>query len=191
MIRGRATLPLAATLVATACGGSPAPTSTPALSEAPGAVGAGNLAPGCEAIELRGPNGELVRLDGDWSEVTNSNEPMTWWIRTQGNCVWGTGYVEEVPPEGTTIGAAPHQVQLLSGLLGADFVIVGEILNMGPVPQGFPVVPRRYAPLRMLVDFDDAGGVILREDREPGVGGPRCPEPGAYCPAPLVLEPVD
>jgi hypothetical protein len=43
----------------------------------------------------------------------------------------------------------------------------------------------------MFVEFDEAGGIVLREDREPGLTGVRCPDAGGYCPAPLVLQRAD
>ncbi len=136
-------------------------------------------------MDLRGPDGERIVLDGQWIEVDRVGEPMTWWIRTQGDCVWGDGQVEDV--ETRPIGQRPDQVQGLSGVIGSDFVITGEILMLGP--GGLPATP--YSPLRMLIEFGAAGEIFLREDREPMVLGPRCPDPGSYCPDPLVLERAD
>jgi hypothetical protein len=82
-------------------------------------------------------------------------------------------------------------VQSLNGRIGSDFVITGDIVWLAPRPIGAPGNPARYAPLRMLIEFDDAGEFVLREDRQPGVVGPRCPAPGGYCPDPLVLVPAD
>ncbi|HJT64099.1 MAG TPA: hypothetical protein VJ839_04945 [Candidatus Limnocylindria bacterium] len=142
------------------------------------------LPPGCGPIELRGPTGERIALDGEWIEVGDVGEPMTWWIRTQGDCVWGNGQVENV--ETRPVGQRPDQVQGLSGVIGSDFVITGEILSLGPPLDSAP-----YSPLRMLIEFGVADEIFLREDREDGVVGPRCPDPANYCPAPLVLERAD
>jgi hypothetical protein len=161
---------------------------TPSTASSPAA--AGNLPPGCAPIDLHGPTGERVDLNGPWIETGTTAQPMTWWIRTEGNCVWGAGQVDEVAPPGS-VSAVPHQVQSLSGLIGSDLVITGEILFLGPLPAGAPGNPSRYSALRMLVEIDDAGQISLHEDREPSASGPRCPEPAGYCPAPLVLEPVD
>jgi hypothetical protein len=173
--------------------GACAPTASPAESAAPSTSSTpapeGNLPPGCATIELRAPGGDRIVLDGTWIEDVE-NSPMTWWIRTLGDCVWGAGQIEEVPPEGT-FEWGPDAVQSLAGRIGSDLVITGEILWLGPVPNGAPGNPARYSPLRMLIEFDDAGAVLLREDREPGVTGPRCPDPGGYCPAPLVLQRAD
>ncbi len=180
---------IGATLVASACTASPQPTATLSPAETP-ALAAGNLPPGCSPIDLRTPSGERIDLDGTWAEQGTGGELMTWWIRTQGNCVWGAGYIDNVPPEGT-FEARPDHVQSLAGLLGTDFVITGEIIWLGAFPTEAQAAPSRYSPLRMFVEFDDAGEIFLREDREPGVTGLRCPDPSGFCPAPLVLKPVD
>jgi hypothetical protein len=115
---------------------------------------------------------------------------MTWWIQTAGDCVWGAGQVEDVPPP-EAVSASVDDVQSLNGRIGSDFVITGDIIWLAPLPISSPGNPARYAALRMLIEFDDAGGIVLREDRQPGVEGPRCPDPGGYCPNPLVLRPID
>ncbi len=183
---------LSALLAVGACTSTVAPSPSEAISAAPtvSAAPAGNLPPGCELIDLRNPSGQRILLDGAWTEVDTTGQPMTWWISTQGNCVWGAGQVDEVSPD-RTIAALPDQVQSFSGHVGSDLVITGEILWLGPLPIAQPGSSSRYSPLRMIIDIDDAGQVLLREDREPGVSGPRCPAPGGYCPDPLVLKPVD
>ena len=113
---------------------------------------------------------------------------MTWWIQTEGDCVWGAGVIGDIPAEGS-VPSRPHQVQSLSGRVGIDFVITGEIIWLGPTE--FNLELPRWAPLRMLIDFGEDGQISLHEDREPGVTGLHCPDPAGYCPAPLVLLPVD
>jgi hypothetical protein len=183
---------LSALLTAAACTSSAEPQASEALSAAPTATqgGTGDLPPGCVPIDLRAPNGERIELNGAWAEVGMAGDLMTWWIRTEGDCVWGAGYIDEVPPEGSQ-DVRPDQVQSLAGRLGADLVITGEIISLGAIPFSAPADPLRYSPLRMLIDVDDAGDITLREDRQPGVTGPRCPDPAGYCPAPLVLQPID
>ena len=186
MSRRWSLLVLGLTVGAAGCGASPespptSPTQTPVAD-------AGNLPPGCSPIDLRTPSGERIRLDGSWAEVGTGGELMTWWISTQGNCVWGAGSIDDPPPAGT-FEARPDHVQSLRGLLGSDFVITGEIVWLGGLPLGgAPGVPAVYSPLRMFVEFDEAGEIRLREDREPGATGLRCPEPSGFCPAPLVLQ---
>jgi hypothetical protein len=175
--------------VATGCSVSPALTPTPAPTETL-APAVGNLPPGCAPIDLRAPSGERIELAGTWTEVDTTGQVMTWWIRTLGNCVWGAGYIEDAPPEGT-FEARPDHVQSLAGVLESDFVITGEIVLLGALPTGAPGNPPRYSPLRIFVEFNEAGEILLREDREPGVSGLRCPDPGGYCPAPLLLQRVN
>ena len=147
------------------------------------------LPPGCGPIELRGPSGERIELDGQWIEIGDVAAPMTWWIRTEGDCVWGNGQIEGVGTEDRA-NPRPSDVQSLSGVIGSDFVITGEILLLGPLlPQ--TLLRRPHSPLRMLIEFDAAGEITLREDRAPGVAGPRCPDPVIACLAPLVLEKAD
>lgn len=178
---------LGATLLIAACTASGAPPATPSSSpgsSASEAPGAGDLPPGCEPLNLRSPTGERVVLDGVWS-TTTSTPPMTWWLHTEGECVWGGGQTDEVPIEG--LSATPDRVQVLTGSIRSDFTIAGDIVWLGA-----PGAPgSRYAPLRMLIEFGDAGEVVLREDREAGVSGSRCPDPQSFCPAPIVLQRAD
>jgi hypothetical protein len=177
-------------VAAAACTPSAEPQASGDWSAAPAASSAaGNLPPGCEAIELRAPSGGLVELDGTWTEVGTVGSPMTWWLRTEGSCVWGAGHVDDIAPEGSP-DAHVGQVQSLSGVIGSDFVIDGEVILLGAA-RPLCVCLTRYSPLRMLIEFDDAGEIRLREDREPGVTGPRCSDPVLNCLTPLVLQPVD
>ena len=182
----RPALGVALLLLVCGCAQSTSPSASVVPSASPSEVAVGALPPGCEPMDLRDANGERIELDGTWTEASGGNQ-MTWWLRTEGDCVWGSGHVADIAAPGAP-AAAPHTVQSLSGRVGGDFVITGGILFLGPRPLG-NLPP--YSPLRMLLQFDDAGGLVLREDREPGAVGPRCPEPTAYCPAPLVLERAD
>ena len=110
--------------------------------------------------------------------------PYTWWIRTQGDCAWGTGIVDDYADTGAS--ATTFEVQTFNGMLTDDFTITGEIVNLGPLRLGLSVPI--YSSIQFLIDLED-GQITLREDREPGVQGPRCPEPAGYCPPPLLLHP--
>lgn len=185
MSLGRGAL-LLALFIGVGCTPSPQPSTAPSPTETP-APPVGNLPPGCEPIDLRSPAGVRINLDGTWIEIEPSGEPMTWWIRTSGDCVWGAGYIEDVSQEGT-FEARPDHVQSLAGHIGSDFVITGEIVLLGAFSSMFPVVLPRHTPLRLLIEIDDAGEILLHEDRQAGVTGPRCPDPGGYCLAPLLLQ---
>ena len=183
-----AVLFLAAVVVG--CSPTTPPSTSAQPTASPGESAESALPPGCEPLELRSADGTRIELDGPWVEVVEVGEPMTWWIRTQGDCVWGSGQIDDVPPrEG--FGARPDQVQSLNGAIGSDFVITGEILYLGPLPVGVPGTLTPYSPLRMLIEFGDTGEILLREDREAGVVGPRCPDPVSYCPTQLVLQPAE
>jgi len=170
------------------CTPSTEPSASFEPSPSAASSGVGNRVPGCGPIELRAPSGELVVLNGVWREDTEST-PLTWWIRTEGDCVWGAGVVGDraegsVPPR-------PHQVQSLNGTIGSDFWITGEIIWLGPTESNEAGPLPRWAPLRMHIEFDETNQISLREDREPGVTGLHCPDPSGYCPDPLVLIPVE
>jgi hypothetical protein len=178
---------LAAVLVIAGCtqaSGAPSAASQPA--SAPSSVPpAGNLPPGCEPIELRAPDGTRVDLGGTWIDQSRTDTGQTtWWIRTQGNCLFGVGTVADVPEEG--FSANPGTVLHYSGTIQPDFTIEGPMVHLGPVDAlEWPI----NEDVRFLIVFTDDGGIELHEDREPGVvtGGPRCVQ--AFCFPPLVLVP--
>jgi hypothetical protein len=169
---------------------APAPSIPPSATATVAASAVGGPLPECEPSELRDPSGERISLDGRWDEVPSPDRSnlMTWWILTRGDCVWGAGQAEEVF---TGIATSPDRVQSLSGRIGSDFAIRGEVIWLGPTPPGSIGSPIRYSPLRMFIEFDDTGRILFREDREAGVRGPRCPDPATFCPAPLLLERAD
>lgn len=178
---------ISAACVVAACTPSPAPpTSTPPTESVPAEVG--NLPPGCDPIELRSTSGQTVDLDGIWiQDEEDGRQPSKWWIRSFGDCVWGSGIYDDYTEDAVLARAA--SVQVLQGRIGNDFVIDGTIVLLGP---GRPVIttPQFTAEVRIIIDFDDDGQVMLREDRVPGVQGPRCPNPVGYCPLPLLLRPA-
>jgi len=172
---------LGAACVVAACTPTAAPSSTVPQTESPAAE-VGNLPPGCDPIDLRSPDGQAVDLNGTWIHGgEGGGTPATWWIRTVGDCIWGTGIFDDYTEGGP--GDQPDSVQGLQGRMGDDFVIDSTIVFLGP-----DAVLLYPAEVRIIIDFDDDGQIILREDREPGVEGPRCPDAANYCPPPLVLR---
>jgi hypothetical protein len=153
---------------------------------------AGDLPTGCEpAPALKAPDGSTVILDGTWTAETHTSSlPETWWFRTVGDCLWGAGAVGARGDAELFDSPDPGRVQTLRGTIGRDFVVEGEIIRVAT--PGFATgFERPYSPLRLLIEFDADGTVVLREDREYGVGGPRCGDPNVFCIPVLVLRPAD
>ena len=173
----------AACLIA-ACSRTPAPASSAAPTES-SATAIGNLPPGCEPIDLRSPSGEAVDLNGIWvQDEQGSARPAKWWIQTLGDCLWGSGMYDDYTED--VFLARAESVQALQGTVSNDFVIEGTIVLLGPHPS-FAVL-QLHSEVRLLIEFDSTGEVTLREERAPGIQGPRCPDPVGYCPAPLLLR---
>ena len=170
------------TCLLAACTPTSAPTTSVPPTESPAAA-VGNLPPGCEPIALRSPAGEAVDLNGIWiQDDQEGRQAAKWWIRTLGDCIWGTGIYDVYTED--PVSAQPFSVQGLQGRVGNDFVIDATIILLGP-----HAAPQYLAEVQLRIEFDPAGEIILREDRTPGAQGPRCPDPALYCPAPLLLRP--
>jgi len=176
---------IGAAIVVAACTPSPAPpTSTPPAESSAAEVG--NLPPGCDPIDLRTTSGQTVDLNGIWiQDEIEGRQPSKWWIRALGDCVWGSGIYDTYTED--EFLSRSDSVQVLQGRVGNDFVIEGTIVLLGPHPA-FAVL-QYHADVRIQIDIDSDGGITLREDRVPGLQGPRCPDPVGYCPAPLLLRP--
>lgn len=168
-----------------ACTPASGPPTSVVPTESPAAA-VSNLPTGCEPINLLSPAGEPVDLNGIWIQDDKEGRlPSKWWIQTLGDCIWGTGILDDYTED--PLFALSFSVQGLQGRVGNDFVIDSTIVLLGPRPT--MALPQTLAEVRLLIEFDPAGQVTLREDRIPGVQGPRCPEPLAVCPQPLLLRP--
>jgi hypothetical protein len=191
--RGRFGAVLLALLVC-ACGASTTPSSLADASPSPSAAGPsgedGSLPQGCQPIDINAPTGEPIALDGEWvAEEHTSSLPETWWILTLGDCLWGAGAIG-----GTELFEGPDRgrVQTIRGKIGRDFVVEGEIVEVGTQAPGFnPLPSSAWSPLRLFIEFEDDGTIVLREDRVRGEPGPRCPEPTYSCIPVLVLRPAE
>jgi hypothetical protein len=129
-------------------------------------------------------------LDGTWVDVSRTDTgQLTWWIRTQGNCLFGVATVAEVPQEGMSMN--PGTVIHYTGTIQPDFTIEGPMRHLGPERPQAPSL-RIDEDVRFLIVFTDEGGIELREDREPGVvtGGLRCVEQ-SFCFPPIILVPLE
>jgi hypothetical protein len=177
--------------VLTACTPAPSsPASSAAGSEAPSPSAAAEVE--CPPIELRLPNGSLIDLSGIWiQDAGPSAVPMKWWIRSLGDCFWASGIADSYTEE--EFFARPDSVQTMRGTVRDDFTVDGIVVLLGPHPDF--ASPPYQSTIRLFIDIGQGGEstpgdpeITLREDREPGVQGPRCPDPVGYCPAPLVLR---
>ncbi|HET9497769.1 MAG TPA: hypothetical protein VFP83_05530 [Candidatus Limnocylindria bacterium] len=130
---------------------------------------------------LLSASGERIILDGYWVDES-AGVRLDYWIQTEGNCLWAAGQRNATPFEQAFVR---EDVQLLRGTIQSDFTVDGEIVLLGPTLAGNE--PANWAPARFLIEPGDDGQLTLREDRERGVPGPRCPEPTYDCLKPLVL----
>jgi hypothetical protein len=171
-------------------GGSVEPSTVPSVGAS--AAQAGGLPPGCELIDMHRPNGERLVLDGTWfAETHTSNVPETWWIRTLGNCLWGAGAVGGVDRADLFDRNDPGRIQTLRGtIISQDFAVEGEIVRVG-TPSAFEASEQIYSPIRLLIDFDADGSLVLREDRVFGETAPFCAGATVYCMPILVLRPAE
>lgn len=179
---------LAAVIFAAGCStSSPSPTPGPSTGlGSPEAVDT-TWPPGCETIDLRAPDGSPVGLTGTWIDESRDDAGrMTWHILTQGDCFYGTGSVDDVIEEGQF--KVPISVQMFIGTIRSDYTIDGSMLHVGPRSVGLGTI-ESYAPVRLLIDFPDEGGIQLLEDRVAGeIDPPRCPDP-LFCLPPMRLVP--
>lgn len=179
------------------CVATPSPGS-PVPSASAGSI-SGELPPGCEPIDLRGPDGRPIDLSGAWSGAPESvgfyqSPNETSWIRQVGDCVWAAIMDAEFRSDPNFVGdfdLPAGNLGTFSGKITSDFVIEGDLVS---IRHGSPMAPTTFVPLRMLIDFGPGGEVVLREDRDPSVLNPRCygmTGSDPYCPVPVVLHRVN
>jgi hypothetical protein len=176
---------------------APSPLSTPLPSASVGPI-TGELPPGCEPIDLRGPDGRPIDLTGAWSGPPDSvgfyqSPNETTWIRQVGDCVWAAIMDAEFRSDPNYVGdfdLPAGNLGTLSGRITSDFAIEGDLVS---IRHGSPLAPTIFVPLRMLIEFNSDGEIVLREDRDPSVLGPRCyafTGSDPFCPAPVLLHRV-
>ncbi|MGH2488984.1 MAG: hypothetical protein ACRDFR_05150, partial [Candidatus Limnocylindria bacterium] len=177
---------LAGTLAACSTSPSAAPSDTAAGDPSQAASAIAPSRGGCDPIDLRAPDGTTLNLTGEWGGGEWFATPGTGertFILQIGDCVWASitddQFRDDPQPNASMLAQ-------FSGRLAPDFSISGDLVALlrwvDPFTYGElePLVP-----VRLLVEFDSDGRVVLTEDREPGVEGPRCPNPVMWCPAPL------
>lgn len=154
----------------------------------PSASSAGAGTAACPQIDLRSPTGVRVDLSGAWEEhISDDQPPRMWWIRQVGTCVWAA----TMSPDFPSSDVDGYDLQVMRGVVDSSFVIRGEITEVAPMRQPEITIWPVAASVRFLIDFDEAGQVVIREDRAAGIEGPRCPDPAFHCLPPSVLTRAD
>jgi hypothetical protein len=169
-----------AAIFASACtaaspGGSAIPSSSGSVTQA-------DFPSDCPPIDLRGPSGELIDLTGEWAGsgvLAQDNEVAL--LNQIGECVYGSvsGYDTD---EGATA------VTNLTGLLHPDFSVDVEVAI---VQQTGTFKFGELSAIVMVVEWDDAGRLRLREVRDPGQRAGRCIQLQFDCPAPVIWYRTD
>lgn len=140
----------------------------------------------CEPLELRAPSGVLVDLGGTWRASAGGLVvyPETAWLLQEGDCLTGS-VMNDAFLSGDE--GARGSLANVTGRISASFAILMKVAIL-EYPEG---VAQMYelSEMTMLIEWDDAGRIRLREDREPGEQAERCP-PDFSCTAPLVLIPI-
>jgi hypothetical protein len=142
----------------------------------------------CELIDLRSPSGEQIDLTGTWEQRVSDDEPARmWWVRQSGTCVWAVTMSPEFPE--TPIQG--YDLQALRGDVDSSFVIRAEMAEVAHMDEFELAAWPTWTTVSLLIEFDDAGQAVLREDRVAGVEGPLCPDRVLHCLAPIVLTRAD
>ncbi len=141
---------IAAALLVVACTGPSGP-SAPPLTETPaGALGVpGEI--GCEEIELRGPDGQLVNLTGLWSAV-DAPEPE-WHARQIGSCFFLAFVQSSGPPD--------YYNEMCDGTIATDFLITARCIDLIQNWPSEPYMGRVY----FLISFSQGGQIELERCR--------------------------
>lgn len=181
----RVALILLAAIVAGCVMGSPAPSTPPSPAGSPPALGA----EACGSVDLRGPNGGTVDLNGEWGGGEWFSTPGTGertFVQQVGDCVWMSisddQFRADPEPNGSLLA-------VFHGRISPEFFVTGNLVTLlrwvDPFTYGNQAT---LTDIRPRIEFDADGTTLLVEDRVQGVAGPRCPSPEFYCPAPTVLR---
>lgn len=167
-------------------------TSSPAVSGGPTpseAASPGGVPETCPSIIILAPDGTPVDLNGEWGGGEWFPSPGTGertFMLQRGACVWASIMDNEFranpQPEAS-------QLALFYGVLGSDLIVDGTLVVIMRWNEQFTYGTQAPGPvpMRLRLDFRD-DGLYLVEDREPGIQGPRCPNPVMWCPTPTVLD---
>lgn len=100
----------------------------------------------CEGVDLRGPSGDPVNLNGRWRGPSGG----TFYLRQSGSCIWFVGLDRDTGASGAL--ANQGWVNSYFGTLESDFMLRGSWADLLPDPgSGVGVLDFR-------LDFRDVGG---------------------------------
>jgi hypothetical protein len=167
--------------------------SSPAASGPESPTGSAPLIGGeaCGPIDLRGPDGDTVDLNGEWGGgewFTTPGSGERTFVQQVGDCVWmgiSDDQFRERPEENASLLA------VFQGRINADFSVTGNLVTLlrWVDPFTYGNTPE-MTEVTMRIEFDSDGRTQLVEDRVQGVVGPRCPNAEFWCPAPTVLRQI-
>jgi hypothetical protein len=170
---------LAAALVGGCTAASPGSSADPSSSVS---VTQAEFPSDCPPIDLRGPSGELIDLTGEWAGsgvLAQDNEVAL--LNQIGECVYGSVSGFDTDEDATA-------VTNLTGLLHPDFSMNVELAI---VQQTGTFKFGELSAIVMVVEWDDAGRLRLREVRDPVQRAGRCIQLQFDCPAPVIWYRTD
>lgn len=178
-------------LAVVACTASPSDSlRSPSSSDAAASPAAGGFE-ACGPVDLRSPNGETVDLNGEWGggewfSTPGSGERT--FVQQVGDCVWMS-----ISDDQFRAGPKPNEslLAVYVGKVHPDFSVSGDLVTLLRYVDPFTYGAQSVATeVRLRIEFDANGQILLAEDRVQGVVGPRCPNAEFWCPAPTVLRQV-
>jgi hypothetical protein len=140
--------------------------------------------------------GESVNLTGEWTGVGGT----VWFLNVDGtgertfilqsgDCVWisisDDQFRQQVPDEQSLLAQ-------FSGTMTADYTVTGQLAALRLYNDPFAVGEYdQLTDVRLRIEWDEDGRILLLEDREKGVVGPRCANAEMWCPDPFILQRVE
>lgn len=119
---------------------------------------------GCGPINLRGPDGSALDLNGVWG--WSSGQPA-YLIRQVGDCMITVAYLPDQP-------AIPWFQNVCDGRIGSDFSIVGRCFEMGIGPDAGPFLFNQAA---WTISFDAEGNPTIVDISFCAPADPACVPP--------------
>jgi hypothetical protein len=180
-----------ALMVGTVLAGCSASSPAASVPESPAGSPPAIAGEACGPIDLRGPDGRTVDLNGEWGGGEWFTTPGTGertFVQQVGDCVWMAISDDQfrARPEPNASLLAVYE-----GRINPDFSVTGNLVALlrwvDPFTYGNQSV---MTEVSMRIEFDGDGRTLLVKDRVLGVVGPRCPNAEFWCPAPTVLRQI-